>query len=102
VVLAGHGLGYIGGVGGDDWNGCSNLETGYPSGLGNGTTSPLGAAAQYCAARYKHGGGVTYVLADGHVKWFRGPSRSWRDPSTSGVAWRKSLAPHAAAWFRED
>jgi prepilin-type processing-associated H-X9-DG protein len=102
VVLAAHGLGYINGVGGDDWNGCSSLETGYPSGLGDGTTSPLGAPAQYCAARYKHNGGSTYVLADGHVKWFRGPSQSWRQASLTGVAWRKSLAPNAAAWFRED
>ena len=56
----------------------------------------------YCAGRYQHSGGSVYLLADGHTKWFKGPGSSWRATSTSGVAWRKSLAPNASAWFRED
>ena len=39
-------------------------------------------------------------MADTHAKWFRGPA-SWRSPGTA-VAYRKSLAPNAQAWFRED
>jgi hypothetical protein len=39
-------------------------------------------------------------MADGHAKWFRGPS-SWHQPGTA-VAFRKSLTPNAGAWFRED
>ncbi len=97
VVLASHGWGHINGVGGDDWNGCQDYETGYPP-TGSAT---LGRAAQYCAARFQHSGGSNYLLADGHVKWQRGPS-SWRARSTTGIAWRRSLAPGASAWFRED
>ena len=98
VVLITEGWGYINGTGGDDWHGCLNNETDYP----NAGSPTLGQAALYCAARFRHSGGSIYGLADGHVKWFRGPSRSWRDPSLAGVAWRKSLAPDAQAWFRED
>jgi prepilin-type N-terminal cleavage/methylation domain-containing protein/prepilin-type processing-associated H-X9-DG protein len=99
VVLAGPGGGVRPAVGGDDWySGCVKDETGYPP-----TGNPaIGNASVYCAARYRHHGGATYLLADGHVKWFAGPSSSWRAPSSSGVAYRKSLAPNAAAWFRED
>lgn len=99
VVLATHGWGYINGTGGDDTN-CTGVETGYPSGVG--VTSPLGNASQYCGARFQHSGGTNYLLADGHAKWFKGPSTSWRATNTATVAWRKSLAPNAAAWFRED
>ncbi len=99
VVLATEGLGYINGTGGDDWTtGCNGLEADYPV-----SGSPtIGQAALYCAARYRHSGGAIYPLADGHAKWFKGPSNSWRAKSTSGVAWKKSLAPNASAWFRED
>lgn len=64
--------------------------------------SPGWNSGFYCAARYQHNGGTVYVLADGHAKWFKGPGNSWRAMSTNGVAYRKSLAPNAAAWFRED
>ena len=98
VVLAAHSRGVRPAIAGDDWySGCTGDETGYPP---TGNPSISGASA-YCSARYKHGGGAVYLLADGHVKWFRGPD-SWRARSTSGVAYRKSLAPNAAAWFRED
>lgn len=99
VVLVAEGLGYINATGGDDWqSNCTGLEAGYPP-----TPVPvLGASTLYCAARYRHNGGAIYALADGHAKWFKGPSTSWKDHSTAGAAWRKSLAPNAAVWFRED
>ena len=99
TVLSAHGLGYINGTGGDDWNsGCTGTEDNYPI-----KGSPvLGNAAQYCAARYQHNGGSVYAFCDGHAKWFRGPSASWKAKAETGVAWRKSLAPNASAWFRED
>lgn len=98
VVLAAPARGVRPAVAGDDWfSGCVNDETGYPP-----TGNPaIGNASVYCAARYRHNGGAVYLLADGHVKWFKGPG-SWRARSTSAVAYRKSLAPNAAAWFRED
>ena len=65
-------------------------------------SSPGWNSGFYCGGRYQHHGGSVYVLADGHAKWFRSPSNSWRAMSTSGVAYRKSLAPNASAWFRED
>jgi prepilin-type N-terminal cleavage/methylation domain-containing protein/prepilin-type processing-associated H-X9-DG protein len=99
VVLVTEGLGYIGNTGGDDWNGCAGRETDYPD-LGGGPI--LGRPENYCAGRYRHSGGGVYALADGHVKWFKSPQTSWRAASTTGVAWRKSLAPNAQAWFRED
>jgi prepilin-type N-terminal cleavage/methylation domain-containing protein/prepilin-type processing-associated H-X9-DG protein len=99
VVLAAEGWGYIGNTAGDDWaSGCTGYETGYPVIQGR----IIGRADNYCAGRYRHSGGAIYALADGHVKWFKGPAVSWRAPSTTGVAWRRSLAPNAAAWFRED
>ena len=99
LVLVTEGLGYINASGGDDWqSNCTGLEAGFPQ-----TPVPvIGAAAIYCAARYRHSGGAVYELADGHAKWYRGPSTSWTARSTSNVAWRKSLAPNASAWFIED
>ena len=61
-----------------------------------------GMSGIYCGAHYRHSGGSNYVLADGHVKWFRGPGNSWRTRATSGVAWSKALAPNATAWFKEN
>ena len=99
VVLVTEGMGYIGNTGGDDWNSeCTRVETDYPV-----LSGPiLGRADNYCAGRYRHSGGSVYAFADGHVKWFKGPTASWRQRSERGVAWRKSLAPNAQAWFRED
>jgi prepilin-type processing-associated H-X9-DG protein len=98
VALAVHGRGNINGVGGDDTGGCEGLEAYFPN-----TGNPvIGAAHNYCAARYKHSGGGPALLADGHVSWFRGPAESWRARSMTGLAFRKSLAPNASAWFRED
>jgi prepilin-type N-terminal cleavage/methylation domain-containing protein/prepilin-type processing-associated H-X9-DG protein len=99
VVMVAEGLGYVGQTGGDDWfSGCYGLETGFPD-IGN---PALGRAENYCAARYRHNGGALYALADGHVKWYRGPEGSYRARSQQGAAWRKSLTPNAQVWFRED
>jgi prepilin-type N-terminal cleavage/methylation domain-containing protein/prepilin-type processing-associated H-X9-DG protein len=99
LVVVAEGWGYSGHTAGDDWiSGCTGYETGYPVIPGR----ILGRADNYCAGRYRHSGGAVYALADGHAKWFKSPATSWRAPSTAGVAWRKSLAPDAAAWFRED
>jgi prepilin-type N-terminal cleavage/methylation domain-containing protein/prepilin-type processing-associated H-X9-DG protein len=93
VVLSTHTVGARTMTGGDDWtSGC----TGFEAFMGTHQKS-----SDYCAGRYRHNFGSVYLLADGHAKWFKSPS-SWRAPSTSGVAWRKSLAPNASAWFRED
>jgi prepilin-type N-terminal cleavage/methylation domain-containing protein/prepilin-type processing-associated H-X9-DG protein len=99
VVLVAESWGYSGSTAGDDWaSGCVGPETGYPVIAGR----VIGRSDNYCAGRYRHSSGANYALGDGHVKWFQGPPGSWRARSTSGVAWRKSLAPNASAWFRED
>lgn len=99
VVLVTEGWGYIGNTGGDDWtSGCIGQEWEYPV-LGGGRI--LGRADNYCAGRYRHTGGGVYAFADGHVKWFKAPSQSWKQASISNVAWCKEKAPNAAAWFRE-
>ena len=100
VVLVAHSLSSSA-VGGDDWfSGCST--TGADSDMPPNPGPARGNPALYCAARYRHNGGSVYALADGHAKWFKGPSNSWRAPSTSGAAFRESLAPNASVWFRED
>lgn len=55
----------------------------------------------YVVARSRHGDGSSFLLADGHVKWFRAPN-VWDAQSTSQIVWRRSLNPNAAGWFRED
>jgi prepilin-type processing-associated H-X9-DG protein len=99
VVMVVPGLGYNPVTGGDDWtSGCTGRESDFAP-----VTGPInGMSSIYCAARYRHSGGAVYGLADGHAKWFKGPGNSWRTASTSNVAWRKSLTPNAAVWFRED
>ncbi len=100
VILVTEGWGYIGNTAGDDWfSNCTGLEAGYPD-LGGGRI--LGRADNYCAGRYRHSGGSVYAMADGHAKWFKAPTNSWRARSISGAAYRRSLAPNAVAWFRED
>jgi prepilin-type processing-associated H-X9-DG protein len=97
LVLAAHGLGTRPSVGGDDvTTGCLGQESGVPG----GAPPAQGSTQVYCAARFKHNGGSVYLLADGHAKWFRGPA-SWVLQGTQ-IAYRKSLSPNAAAWFRED
>jgi len=99
VVLVTEGYGYIGNTAGDDWtSNCTGYEAGYPVLAG----AIIGRADNYCAGRYRHSGGSVYAFADGHAKWFAGPKESWKARSTRGVAYRRSLAPSAAAWFRED
>lgn len=94
LVLAAHQTGGRVAVSGDDWTtNCQGDEQG---------SAPGWLSSYYCAARFQHNGGSVYVLADGHAKWFKGPGDSWRTRSTTGVAYRRSLAPNAAAWFRED
>ena len=96
VVLVGHSLGTRPSIGGDDTtSGCVGNEEG-----ATGVPPMMGSAAVYCAARFQHSGGSVYLLADGHAKWYKGPS-SWAAKGAQ-VAYRKSLAPTAAAWFRED
>ena len=98
LVLASHALGTRPAVGGDDvTSACVGLESGTPA----GAPAAQGGAVVYCAGRYKHNGGSVYLLSDGHAKWFRGPN-SWVQKSDSGAAYRKSLSPNAAVWFRED
>jgi prepilin-type N-terminal cleavage/methylation domain-containing protein/prepilin-type processing-associated H-X9-DG protein len=93
VVLVSHNSGGRTMAGGDDWTtGCMGTEAGCPEGWNS---------SFYCAGRFQHNGGSVYLLADGHAKFFKGPS-SWRAASLTGVAWRRSLAPNASAWFRED
>lgn len=99
-ILACEGMGYVGNTGGDDWT--TNCTTGVETGFPNLTGRLLGRADNYCGARYRHSGGANYALADGHAKWFKAPTNSWRAPATRGAAWRKSLAPSASVWFRED
>lgn len=99
VVMATHGTGVRPAIVGDDWfSGCINAEVGFPPIPNQAITG----ADAYCAARYRHSGGSVYILGDGHAKWFKSPARSWTAPSTSGVAFRKSLAPNAVAWFQEN
>jgi prepilin-type N-terminal cleavage/methylation domain-containing protein/prepilin-type processing-associated H-X9-DG protein len=98
VILVAEGWGYSGHTGGDDWNGCLGHETGYPIIPGR----VLGRADNFCPGRYRHSGGAVYGLADGHAKWFKGPQGSWRATSLTGAAWRRSLAPDATVWYRED
>jgi len=96
VVLVTHALGTRPAVGGDDTtSGCTGNEEGSV-----GVPPQMGGASVYCAARFRHQGGVPYLLADGHVKWYRGPD-SWVRQGAQ-VAYRKSLSPNAQAWFRED
>jgi prepilin-type N-terminal cleavage/methylation domain-containing protein/prepilin-type processing-associated H-X9-DG protein len=96
VVLLGHSLGTRPSIAGDDvTSGCTGNEEGV-----TGVPPIMGSAAVYCAARFKHSGGSVYLMADCHAKWFKGPA-SWWQPGAQ-VAYRKSLAPNAAAWFRED
>ncbi len=97
VVLVTHGLGTRPALAGDDVSsGCTGNEQGVV-----GVPPIMGSAAVYCAARYKHAQGAVYLMVDGHAKWFKGPA-SWNDRSLIGVAYRRSLAPNAQAWFRED
>lgn len=98
VVLVTHSRGTRPAVAGDDWTSdCVGAETGYPP----IPLAQITSASVYCAARFMHHGGSNYLLGDGHAKWFKGPN-SWRAKSLQGIAFRKSLAPAAAAWFRED
>jgi prepilin-type N-terminal cleavage/methylation domain-containing protein len=93
VVLVSHNTGGRTMTGGDDWTTeCMGTEAGCPEGW---------HSSFYCAGRFQHNGGSVNLLADGHAKFFKGPA-SWRAASLSGVAWRRSLAPNASAWFRED
>ena len=99
VVLVAEGMGYIMALGGDDWTtGCTTRESGYAPVTG----AVNGMPGIYCGARYRHSGGSNYLLADGHVKWFKGPGTSWKTTATTGVAWSKVLAPNASAWWKEN
>jgi prepilin-type processing-associated H-X9-DG protein len=67
----------------------------------NGGMGPTQCNKGYVVARVRHNDGANYVLGDGHAKWFRAPT-PYNTVSMSGVAWRRSVSPNAAAWFRED
>jgi prepilin-type N-terminal cleavage/methylation domain-containing protein/prepilin-type processing-associated H-X9-DG protein len=61
-----------------------------------------GVDVNYRVARFRHNGGANYLLTDGHAKWYKGPN-PWWDPNPAGsVAYQRSVAPNASAWFRED
>jgi prepilin-type N-terminal cleavage/methylation domain-containing protein/prepilin-type processing-associated H-X9-DG protein len=80
---------------------------GYP-----GYNAAKDTSLTYVYARDRHSGGANYLLADGHAKWFKAPNGNYTRgasyledtpvQSDGNVAYRKSLAPRAAAWFRED
>jgi prepilin-type N-terminal cleavage/methylation domain-containing protein/prepilin-type processing-associated H-X9-DG protein len=96
VVLVGHALGTRPSIGGDDvTSACTGSEEGV-----TGVPVNMSSSAVYCAARFQHSGGSVYLMADGHAKWYKGPS-SWDDRGAQ-VAYRKSQSPNAAVWFRED
>ncbi len=56
----------------------------------------------YMNARMRHSDGANFAFADGHAKWFKGPS-DYRARSTSGVVWQRCEAPSrfagASSWF---
>ncbi len=65
---------------------------------------------RYLVGRQRHSAGSNYLLGDGHVKWFKAPSPGYTVSGTNytpirsdtGAAYKKSLSPNAAVWFRED
>ena len=69
--------------------------------------------AIYLRARLRHSGGSNYLFGDGHVKWFRGPDKSFTPTGStwypvipvtaqSGVVYKQSSYPNAGGWFVED
>jgi len=66
-----------------------------------GATTPVNCNKGHLSARQRHSAGANFLLCDGHAKWYRAPA-TWDTVSTSGVAYRKSLAPNASAWFSEN
>jgi len=69
--------------------------------------------AIYLRARLRHAGGSNYLFADGHVKWFRGPGKSFTPEGTTwypvipitamdNVVWKQASYPNAGGWFVED
>ena len=64
----------------------------------------------YVSARARHNGGSNYLLADGHVKYFRAPSPNYQagsnstipNVSSSGVVYSQAQFPNATAWFLEN
>lgn len=69
-----------------------------------------GCVNRYLVGRARHSSGSNYLLGDGHVKWFKAPSPSYKLTSGNytpirsdiGAAYRKSISPNASVWFRED
>jgi len=68
--------------------------------------------AIYLRARLRHNGGSNYLFADGHVKWFHGPSPSFTPTgatwypvipvtATSNIVWQQASYPNAGGWFVE-
>jgi prepilin-type processing-associated H-X9-DG protein len=55
----------------------------------------------YVVTRSRHSDGENYLLADGHAKWFRSPD-PWYSESRTGVVWKRSRWPNAAAWFDQN
>jgi len=72
--------------------------------------TPIAATSlSYVRARIRHSDGTEYLLADGHVKWFKAPSPNTLDAagqipnrSIDGILYRKSANPSAGGWFYED
>ena len=80
-----------------------------------GQTAAIFGSTQaiYLRARLRHTGGANYLLGDGHVKWFRGPGKSYTPTgttwypvipvtSTSNIVWKQVSYPNAGGWFVED
>jgi prepilin-type N-terminal cleavage/methylation domain-containing protein/prepilin-type processing-associated H-X9-DG protein len=67
------------------------------------TEKRAGGAANfaYVVTRIRHNDGANYLLADGHAKWYRSPN-PWYAESQTGVVWKRSRWPNAAAWFDQN
>jgi len=86
-------------VGGDDWfTGLCGLDSNMPPGQTTGVGNPRDTVRADTVTM----AGLYMRLLDGHAKWFKSPGDSWRTPSSTGVAYLKTVTPNASAWFRED
>jgi prepilin-type N-terminal cleavage/methylation domain-containing protein/prepilin-type processing-associated H-X9-DG protein len=94
LVVVAEGIGSQVWTSGHDLNRCSDI------------TAPeyWDDSSVYCAARFRHSGGANFLLADGHARWWKGPS-AWDAESRSGVCWRSpqvsSRYAQCSGWFRE-
>lgn len=82
-----------------------------PSAAGSGVFQQCQAI--YLRARLRHSGGSNYLFADGHVKLFKAPGKSYTATGStwwpvipvtaqSGIVYRQADYPNAGGWFVED